>query len=368
MAAVMEGPEAAPEVVPDAALDDVHERLRRFRPVPTVDAEPWELGVDGGWLMQLTRHWAEDYDWRSREDEIRGRPWVLLEGDVPMRLLHYRVGDDAPTVLLLHGWPDSVLRFDRVVPLLSDCNLIIPALPGFPFAAAVASGGLRARDIGAAVGAAVAALGYRDYVVSAGDVGTDVAEGLLEAHGDAVSALHFTDISQYHFLHGLPSDLTQEEQRYVERGHAWQAAEGGYMHEQGTKPATIAAALGDSPAGLAAWIGEKLRSWTDCDGDPFTVFTPDEAVTWIAAYWHTASIGTSFTPYAVASPKPTGRVERPTVFTVFPRDLVNAPRSFADRFFDVRDFRTLERGGPFAAWEQPSDYVGGVRSALAYAD
>jgi pimeloyl-ACP methyl ester carboxylesterase len=224
---------------------------------------------------------------------------------------------------------------------------------------------MRAKDIGAAIGTAVAALGYRDYVVSAGDVGTDVAEGLLEAHPGAAAALHFTDVSQYHFLHGLPDDLTPEEQEYVERGKAWQAAEGGYMHEQGTKPATIAAALGDSPAGLAAWIGEKLRSWTDCDGDVTTVFDLDEAVTWIAAYWHTASIGTSFTPYAVASPKPAGCVELPTVFTVFPKDLVNAPRSFADRFFDVREFRTLERGGHFAAWEQPQDYAAGVVSAIA---
>ncbi len=367
MADVLEGLVAAPEVVPDEALDDVRERLRRFRSVPSVDAAPWELGVDTGWLSELVRFWADEYDWRPHEDALRRRPWALVDGEVPIRLLHHRVGDDAPTVLLLHGWPDSVLRFDRVVPLLRDCNLVIPALPGFPFAAAVPGGGMRAKDIGAAVGSAVASLGYREYVVSAGDVGTDVAEGLLEAHSSSVSALHFTDISQYHFLHGLPSDLTAEERRYVEHGRAWQAAEGGYMHEQGTKPATIAAALGDSPAGLAAWIGEKLRSWTDCDGDLGTVFSPDDAVTWIAAYWHTGSIGTSFTPYAVPSPKPAGRVAIPTVFTVFPKDLVNAPRSFAGRFFDVREFRMLEHGGHFAAWEQPRDYAEGVRSALTYA-
>ncbi len=365
MVAVMEGPAAAPEAVSAAARDDLRERSRRFRAVATVDAAPWSLGADPAWLAELTRYWAEEYDGSRHEQELRSRPWALVDGDVPVRLIHHRVGADAPTALLLHGWPDSVLRFDRVVPLLADCNLIIPALPGFPFAAPVRGGGMPAREIGAAVGSAVAALGYRDYAVSAGDVGTDVAEGLLEAHPGTVSALHFTDISQYHFLHGLPTDLTEEEQRYVEHGRAWQAAEGGYMHEQGTKPATIATALGDSPAGLAAWIGEKLRSWTDCDGDLGTVFSRDEAVRWIEAYWHTGSIGTSFTPYAVASPKPEGRVEVPTVFTVFPRDLVNAPRSFAERIFDVREFRTLDRGGHFAAWEQPHDYAEGVRAALA---
>lgn len=357
---------AAPPAVPDTALQDLRDRLERVRRVD-VAADPALGGVDGAWLDHLLDVWAHRYDWRPHEDRIRALPWELVDGATPVRLVHHRVGAGAPTVVLLHGWPDSVLRFDRVAPLLADCNLVIPALPGFPFAAPVAERGLPASGMGAAIGAAVGRLGYDRYTVSAGDVGTDVAEALLAGSRAHVASLHFTDVSQYHFLHGLPGDPTEAEQAYVERGRAWQAAEGGYMHEQSTKPRTLAVGLGDSPAALLAWIGEKLRSWTDHGGDLSTVFSDDELLTWVSSYWFTGSIGTSVTPYAVPTPKPAGRVDVPTVFTVFPRDLVNAPRSFAERLFDVRGFRELPRGGHFAAWEQPEAYAAGVRDAVALA-
>ena len=139
------------------------------------------------------------------------------------------------------------------------------------------------------------------------------------------------------------------------------------MHEQSTKPNTLAVALGDSPAGLAAWILEKLRAWTDCGGDVETVFTRDELLTWITAYWVSGAIGTSFMPYAAKEAKPTGRIAAPTAFTVFPKDLVNAPREFAERFFDVRSWSEETAGGHFAAWERPAEYAAGVRTAVALA-
>jgi hypothetical protein len=179
-----------------------------------------------------------------------------------------------------------------------------------------------------------------------------------------VAALHLTDVSQYHFLVDLPGDLSDAERAYVEHGRRWQREEGGYMHEQATRPHTLAVALGDSPAGLAAWLLEKLRGWTDCGGDVANAFTRDELLTWITAYWVSGAIGTSFTPYAEAGAKPSRRVEVATAFTVFPRDLVNAPREFADRFFDVRSWTEEAAGGHFAAWERPDDYVRGVRTAV----
>jgi hypothetical protein len=135
-------------------------------------------------------------------------------------------------------------------------------------------------------------------------------------------------------------DLSDAERAYFERGRTWQHTEGAYMHEQSTKPHTLAVGLGDSPAGLAAWLLEKLRSWTDSGGNLESVFTRDELLTWITAYWVTGSIGTSFTPYieSANSFRSSGRVDVPTAFTVFPRDLVNAPREFAERFFNVRSW------------------------------
>lgn len=159
----------------------------------------------------------------------------------------------------------------------------------------------------------LAELGYRRYLVSAGDVGCDVAEALAASYPDRVAALHLTDVSQYHFLVDPPTDLSDAEGAYLAYGRRWQASDGGYMHEQSTKPHTLAVGLGDSPAGLAAWLVEKLRSWTDCGGGIEAVFDRDELLTWITAYWVSGAIGTSFTPYAEngVPANPSRRIEVP---------------------------------------------------------
>ncbi|MEU3854898.1 epoxide hydrolase family protein [Streptomyces sp. NPDC029554] len=358
--------QAAAPVVDQSVLDDLRLRLRGYRRVDVPTGFGWARGVDGDYLADLISYWAHSYDWREHEARLRALPWVLAgRGDAPVRALHLQAArTDAVAVVLLHGWPDSVLRFEKVWPLLSDFHVVVPALPGFPFAAPVARRGMSSRDMAEAVANAMAELGYERYVVSAGDVGCDVAEALAAAQPDRVSALHLTDVSQYRFLVDLPKDLSDAEQAYVRHGHHWQATEGGYMHEQATKPHTLAVALGDSPAGLAAWILEKLRAWTDCGGDVETVFSRDELLTWITAYWVSGAIGTSFTPYAESGPKPAGRIDIPTAFTIFPKDLGNAPREFAARFFDVRSWTEEPAGGHFAAWERPSEYATGVRTAV----
>lgn len=361
----------APPATSPAVLDDLRTRLHGYRRVALPPGLGWERGVDGDYLAELLDHWAGSYDWREHEERIRSWPWTQTRlAATPVRAVHQRSSEaSAVPVLLLHGWPDSVLRFERLLPLLPDVHLVVPALPGFPFAAPVPQGGLSAGELAEVVADAVAELGYDRYVVSAGDVGCDVAEALAARHPGRVAALHLTDVSQYHFLVDPPGDLSAAELAYVDHGRAWQQGEGGYMHEQSTKPHTLAVGLGDSPAGLAAWLVEKLRSWTDCTGDLASVFTADELLTWITAYWVSGSIGTSFTPYAAggdAGPR-TGRIEVPTAFTVFPHDLVNAPREFAGRFFDVRSWSEEAAGGHFAAWEQPEAYVRGVRTAVALA-
>ncbi len=358
---------ALPEV-DESLLVDLQARLRAFRQVATAGDDGWDRGVDLSHLAPLVRYWAEEYDWRQQERRIRALPWVEVGDDrTPIRAIHQRAGGDAATVVMLHGWPDSVLRFERLLPLLTDLNVVVPALPGFPFAAPVVEGGLPTAAMAGAVGRAMAKLGYTRYVVSAGDVGSDVAEALALSRPQDVAALHLTDVSQYRSLVDPPTDLSEREEEYVRGGHHWQATEGGYMREQSTKPQTLAVGLGDSPAGLAAWILEKLRSWTDSGGDVETVFTRDELLTWITAYWVTGTIGTSFTPYADKTGRPTGTINTPTAFTIFPADLVNAPREFAERFFDVRYWEEFSAGGHFAAWEYPKDYARGVRAAVALA-
>ncbi|WP_078959722.1 epoxide hydrolase family protein [Streptomyces sp. NRRL B-24085] len=358
--------QAAPAAVEQSVLDDLHLRLRGYRRVDVPTGFGWARGVDGDYLADLISYWASSYDWREHEARLRALPWTLAgRADAPVRAVHLRAArGDAVPVVLLHGWPDSVLRFERLWPLLSDLHVVVPALPGYPFAAPVARRGMSSADMADAIADAMADLGYERYAVSAGDVGCDVAEALAAAHPDRVAALHLTDVSQYRFRVDPPKDLSDVERAYVRYGHHWQATEGGYMLEQATKPHTLAVGLGDSPAGLAAWILEKLRTWTDCDGDVEKVFTRDELLTWITAYWVSGAIGTSFTPYVESGSKPTGRIDVPTAFTIFPKDLVNAPREFAARFFDVRSWTEEPAGGHFAAWECPSKYAAGVRTAV----
>lgn len=359
---------AAPEAAEQSVLDDLRLRLRRYRPVPVAGALGPEAGVDPEVLARLLSYWAEGYDWRVHEERIAVLPWEEAATEAgPLRLIHQRSSDaGALPVLLLHGWPDSVLRFERVLPLLPDAHVVVPALPGFPFAQTVPAKGMSSQEMAEMTAEAMAALGHDRYVVSAGDVGCDVAEALAAAHPGEVAALHLTDVSQYHFLVDPPTDLADAEREYVERGRRWQAAEGGYMHEQSTKPRTLAVALGDSPAGLAAWLLEKYTGWTDSGGDVYRVFSRDDLLTWITAYWVSGAIGTSFTPYA-RSGVPDAAPAAPAVFTVYPKDLVNAPREFAERIFDVRAWHELPAGGHFAAWEQPDSYAAGIREAIGLA-
>jgi pimeloyl-ACP methyl ester carboxylesterase len=358
---------SAPPEVPDEALADLNDRLKRFHPIDLPLAFQSGFGVDQGWLNRLLRRWKDGYDWRSHEERIRSLPWERVDGQTPLRVVHQRAGAGAPVVLLLHGWPDSVLRFEKVLPLLSEYTVVVPALPGYPFSVPSDQGGMSAVEMADVIAEAMKTLGYERYVISGGDIGSDIAEAMMRRHGESISAAHLTDVSQVHLAGVLPQDLTAEEQGYVERRQKWQDSEGGYSHEHSTKPVTLAVGLGDSPAGLLAWISEKLWSWTDRGDDITAVFSEDEVLTWVSAYWFTGAIGTSFGPYALQVPPSNDRIAAriPTVLSVFPSDLVNAPRSFAERLFDVRGFNEHDGGGHFAAWERPHQYVADLEQTIA---
>ena len=355
----------APAPVEQEILDDLRRRLLAFRRVALPPGLGWDRGTDGDYLADLIGYWVDTYDWREHEDRIRARPWArTTSAGLGVRSLHQRADDDrAPAVVLLHGWPDSVLRFERVLPLLADLHVVVPALPGYPFAESVAMQGMSSTAMADVVAGVMAELGYQRYVVSGGDIGTGIGEALAAARPDRVAALHLTDVPYRHLL-SIPADeLSEAEREYLAAGQDWQRTEGAYLQEQATKPHTLAVGLNDSPAGLAAWIIEKLRSWSDCGGDVESVFPRDDLLTWITAYWVTGTIGTSFSPY-VEPRSPVGRVEVPLAVSLFPHDLVRAPRSYAERFYDVRFWDEQRAGGHFGAWERPEAFVSGLRAAV----
>jgi pimeloyl-ACP methyl ester carboxylesterase len=356
-----------PDSVDEVTLDDLRRRLVETNRVRLPEGTGWDRGTDADYLAELMAYWVNSYDWRLAEKRIQSLSWTAVTvGGTSYRVVHQTAPGATATVVLLHGWPDSILRFEKVLPLLTDLNAVVPALPGFPFAPPLTEPGMSMTKMAEVVEGMMSGLGYRRYVVSGGDVGSGVAEALAARAPDSVAALHLTDIPYTHLFSLDEAELTPEEQDYLARGRQWQMTEGAYALEQATKPHTLAIGLGDSPAGLLAWIVEKLRSWTDCGGDVESVFPRDDLLTWVSAYWVTGTIGTSFSSY-VEGGAPVASVATPTAVTIFPHDLVPAPRSFAERFFNVRVWDEEPSGGHFAAWERPERFVAGLRAAVALA-
>ncbi|WP_433566984.1 epoxide hydrolase family protein [Nocardia sp. CA-151230] len=341
-------------------IDEARERLRWTRRVTTPWNDDGTRGITGTRLDELLDRWANGYDWDTHERRIGEFPWVTVQvDDTELRVIHQRSADaDAPAVVLLHGWPDSVLRFERVLPLLADMHVVVPALPGFPFATPLTTAGMSVNRIAAIVANALDGLGYSRYTVSGGDVGGTVAEILAGEHPDRVAALHLTNIAPLRALTADRAKLSPDAVAYLDRAAQWFRTEGGYISTQSTRPNTLAVALGDSPAGLAAWIIEKLESWSDA-----SAFTTDELLTWVNAYWITGMIGTSFATYTEPGTLPV-RIDTPTVLSVFPHDLKPEPRSYAEAFLNIADYVQHPAGGHFAAWEQPAAYVDDLRRAI----
>ena len=341
-------------------MDELRDRLRQTRRVTTPWSDDRTRGISGTRLDELLDRWANGYDWDVHERRISALPWVTVQaGDTELRVIHQRSEDPgAPVVVLLHGWPDSVLRFERVLPLLTDLHVVVPALPGFPFAAPLTAPGMSVNRIAGIVADALDELGYPRYTVSGGDVGGTVAEILAAEHPDRVAALHLTNIAPQHAFTADPAKLAPDAAAYLGRAAQWFRTEGGYIAQQSTRPNTLAVALGDSPAGLAAWLVEKLESWSD-----ESAFTPDELLTWVTAYWTSGTIGTSFAAYTEPAAVP-DRIDTPTVLAVYPRDTKPEPRSYAETFLNICDYVEHPAGGHFAAWEQPEAYAEDVHRAV----
>lgn len=357
--------DALPAIAAQADLDDLRRRIRATRRVSLPGRDDPDRGIPGSYLDALLEHWAEDFDWRVHEERIRSLPWeVTGSGETELRLIHQRSSEPAaPVVLLLHGWPDSVLRFERLLPLLTAAHVVVPALPGFPFAPPLITTGMSVARMAEVIAAAMEELGYDRYVISGGDVGGDVAELMAAAHPDRVAGLHLTNVSPKHAIFADPASLPADAKAYVAVAGQWFRAEGGYIAEQSTRPNTLAVGLGDSPAGLAAWIVEKLIGWSDTSAGIEAAFTPDEILTWVTAYWLTDTIGTSFSSYVENVP-PVDRVTTPTVISAFAHDTKPAPRSYVEAFVELHDFVEHAEGGHFAAWEQPRAYAADLRLAL----
>jgi microsomal epoxide hydrolase len=367
--------------VPEAALADLTERLARTRFPDQAPGEPWVYGTDVAYLRDLVDHWRHRFDWRAAEAQLNALPQfkVPLDG-IDLQFLHIPGnGPDPLPLLLLHGWPGSVFEFLEIIPRLADparfggdpadaFTVVAPSLPGFGLSFAPGQKRFSVEAMADCLaGLMTQVLGYRRFGAQGGDWGSFVASRLGCAHPGHLLGIHL-NLLPLRRDPAMVADPSPEERRYLEELTTFLKEETGYQWIQGTRPQTLAFALTDSPAGLAAWIVEKFRAWSDCGGDVESVFTKDQLLANIALYWFTGAIGSSFWPYYARLhgpwPIPDGvTVDVPTGYAAFPREILRPPRSLAARTFtDIRRWTTMERGGHFAAMEQPEALAREVRA------
>jgi len=353
--------------VPQAAIADLHARLDRARWPDEAPEAPWLYGTSLAFMRELTDHWRERFDWRATEAQLNAWPQFKTTVDgIDLHFLHVPGRSrDAKPLLLSHGWPGSVLEFMKLIPLLADdFTLVVPSLPGYTLSFAEGQPRKSCQQIGAIFDTLMhERLGYARYFAQGGDWGSFVTAWLGVNRPEHVAAIHLNmmPIKRDAAMFTNPSPA---ERRYVEEMQAWLKEETGYQAIQGTRPQTLAFALTDSPVGLAAWIAEKYRAWTDNNGDPRHALTTDEMLGNISLYWFTRCIGASFWPYYARLHEPwpiEGRVEVPTGYCEFPHEILRPPREAAARtFVDIRRWSVMPEGGHFAALEHPAALAGEI--------
>ena len=357
--------------VSDDAIDDLRERLARTRFPDQAPGHPWAYGADVTYLEGLVEHWRSRFDWRAQEARLNAFPQfkVPLHG-IDLHFLHVEGKGPNPCPLLLsHGWPGSVFEFLDILPRLTDparfggdpadaFTVIAPSLPGYGLSFKPGQPRFDLESIADCFAELMTdVLGYRQFAAQGGDWGAFVTSRLGAVHADKVIGIHVNLLAVRRDPKML-SNPTPEERKYLGELEVWIKEETGYQWIQGTRPQTLAFGLSDSPAGLAAWIVEKFRAWSDCGGDLESVFTKDQLLADISLYWFTGAIGSSFWPYYARMhgtwPIPEGGVKVPMGYAEFPCEILHPPRSVAEKMYtNIRRWTTMPKGGHFAAMEQP---------------
>jgi pimeloyl-ACP methyl ester carboxylesterase len=360
-----------------AALDDLRARLRATRWPDAPQDAGWSLGTDIDYLRVLVTYWANEFDWPTQEAALNRLPRFRVHvGGLGIHFVHARAAaQPAMPLILTHGWPDSFWRYSKVVPLLTDpgahgadpadaFDVVVPDVPGYGYSDAPVGPPIDSIAVAGLWAELMTALGYETFGAAGGDIGSHVSRYLALDYPDRVVAVHRTDAGVPIF-NGDPADLTAEEREWLASTAAWGAAEGAYGAMHRTKPQTAAVGLNDSPAGLASWIVEKLRGWSDCGGDIERSFTKDEILTNVTIYWLTGTIGSSMRMYRANSAIPpaqlTRRVDVPSGFSIFRGDVVRPPRAWLERTTNAVYVTEPAHGGHFAPFEEPELYAQELR-------
>jgi pimeloyl-ACP methyl ester carboxylesterase len=360
--------------VDDSVLQDLGDRLMRTRLPDQIENAGWDYGIPVDYLRELVDYWRDAYDWRAQEERLNefAHFRTRIDGQ-SIHFIHARSAHaDALPLLITHGWPGSVVEFLEVIPRLTDpeayggraadaFHVIAPSLPGYGFSEPTRSRGWDVERIAHAFVELMVRLGYSRYVAQGGDWGAQVTTRIGAFDPEHCAAIHLN------MAIGTPPEnpgpLTGEEQADLAALETFMRDESAYANEQGTKPQTLGAALNDSPAGLLAWLVEKFRTWSDCDGHPENCFTRDQLITNVMVYWVTQTIASSTRLYWETrhSGSSSPVVAVPTGVARYPKEVLRWPRSWVERQYNVTRWAVMPRGGHFAAMEQPALFAEDLR-------
>jgi pimeloyl-ACP methyl ester carboxylesterase len=372
--------------IPEDALRDLRERLERTRWPDVETVSDWSQGVPLDYIRELCAYWADGYDWRATEARLNALPQFRTTIDgLGIHFIHVRSRHpDALPLVITHGWPGSIVEFLKVIDPLTDptahggtpadaFHVVCPSLPGYGFSDKPEQPGWGVERIAATWTELMARLGYQRYGAQGSDWGTSISASIGQQDPEHVVGIHLTpplappDPATY-------DDLTERERAALASLQHSAVADSGYYQEHATRPQTIGYALVDSPAGLCAWIIEKFWAWTDCDGRIENVLTRDELLDNLMLYWLPRTGASSARLYWESFGQVSEWISGPTVDTItvptgcsiFPKELQRPSRRWAQkRFTDIRYWNEPEKGGHFAAFEQPQLFVHEVRSCFA---
>jgi epoxide hydrolase len=364
--------------IPDSEIEDLKQRLARTRWPSQETVADWSQGVRLEHAKSLVEYWGREYDWRRFESELNGFPQFLTEIDgLDIHFIHVKSKNpNAMPLILTHGWPGSIVEFMKLIGPLTDpvafggniedsFDVVVPSLPGFGFSGKPTEAGWNVVRIAKAWAELMHRLGYSHWAAQGGDWGSAITTTLAALQPEGLLGIHLN--SQYAFPAEIPDTLSPEEQNAVDTLALYNGDMGGANHLQATKPETIGFALADSPAGQAAWIYDKFQAKTDNDGLAEDVLTTDGVLDAISLYWFTNSAASSARIYwdnksgSMAGPQLT----LPVAVTVFPKDIPLLSRTWIEaKYTNLIHYGEADKGGHFAAFEQPEIMVSEIRTGL----
>ncbi|MQG72248.1 MAG: epoxide hydrolase [SAR202 cluster bacterium] len=368
--------------VENSVLDDLRQRLADTRWPDEIPNTGWDYGSNLTYIKELVDYWRTDFDWRAQEAKLNAFNHFKSEVDgLDIHFIHEKGKGPNPIPLIItHGWPSCFFEMTKIIPLLADpashggdaadsFDVVAPSLPGFGFSDHAQDRGMEIQRVAGMWNKLMSQnLGYPKFGAQGGDIGSGVTARLGFAHSDTLYGIHLTSITRpTPYLGPGSKPVTDAEQALITQRDKWFQDEGGYNHIQGTKPQTLAYGLNDSPVGLAAWIVEKYRTWSDCGGDVEKSYTKDELLTIVTIYWVTQTISSSTRMY-FENQKHLWTMERdqkvptPAGMAMFPQEISKPPREWGERSYHVRRWTEMASGGHFAALEEPQLLAEEVRA------